>query len=344
MVQIKPQDADRFLSRPDPAVRVVLIHGSDTGLVSERAAQFVKTVLGKSDDPFALVRLDSSEIAADPGRLADEANTIALFGGTRAIWVRVGGNRPIQSAVEAVLAAPPQDAWIVLEAGDIKKGVGLRKLCENSRAAAAIACYADNDAALDRLIDGEVQAAGLTIDNDARALLRSLLGADRLSSRSEVAKLCLYARGERTIDLAAVRAIVGDAGASATDEAVDAMALGDARELDLSFRRLLASGTAAFVIAAAGMRHFQMLHRIAGAIENGATTQAAIDGAAGGIFFQRKGKLEQQVRLWTPDRLTAALERLDRAILDSRLKAAIADSVVGQAMLGIATLARQQRR
>ncbi|MCX5494800.1 DNA polymerase III subunit delta [Kaistia dalseonensis] len=344
MVQIKPQDADRFLSRPNPDVRVVLIHGSDTGLVSERAAQFVKTVLGKGDDPFALVRLDSAEIAADPGRLADEANTIALFGGTRAIWVRLGGNRPIQAAVEAVLAAPPQDAWVVIEAGDLKKGTGLRKVCENARGAAAIACYADNDMALDRLIDGEVQAAGLTIEPDARNLLRGLLGSDRLASRSEIAKLCLYARGERSIDIAAVRAIVGDAGASATDEAVDAMALGDVKELDVSFRRLVASGTAAFVIAAAALRHFQMLHRIAAAIDNGATSQAAIDGASGGLFFQRKAKLEQQVRLWTLDRLTAALDRLDRAILDSRLKAAIADSVIAQALLGIATLARQPRR
>ncbi|WP_018182195.1 DNA polymerase III subunit delta [Kaistia granuli] len=343
MVQIKPQDADRFLSRPDPGIRVVLIHGSDTGLISERAAGFAKTILGQNDDPFALVRLDSSEIAGDPGRLADEANTIALFGGTRAIWVKVAGNRPIQAAVEAVLAAPPQDAWIVLEAGDIKKGVGLRKLCENARGAAAIACYADNEAALDRLIDSELKEANLGIDPDARALLRSLLGADRLASRSEVAKLCLYALGTRSIDIDSVRAVVGDAGASATDEAVDAAALGDAAGLDRAFRRILGSGTAAFVVANAALRHFQLLHRIKAAAEDGMPQSAAIERYAGGIFFQRKGKLEQQLRIWSADRLLTALDRLDGAIFDSRLKASIADEVIGQALLAVAMLARARR-
>lgn len=343
MVQIKPQDADRFLSKPDPGIRVVLLHGSDTGLISERAAAFAKTVLGKSDDPFALVRLDSAEIASDTGRLADEANTIALFGGTRAIWVKVAGNRPIQAAVEAVLANPPQDAWVILEAGDIKKGVGLRKVCENARGAAAIACYADNDAALDRLIDSELQLAGLRMEPEARQMLRGLLGADRLASRSEVAKLCLYALGQGSIDADAVRAVVGDAGASATDEAVDAAALGDATGLDKAFRRILGSGTAAFVVANAALRHFQLLHRIRAAADEGMPQSTAIERYAGGIFFQRKGKLEQQLRSWSTDRLQQALERLDRAILDSRLKASIADEVIGQALLAIAMMARARR-
>lgn len=343
MVQIKPQDADRFLSRPDPGIRVVLIHGSDTGLISERSAGFARTILGKNEDPFALVRLDSAEIAADPGRLADEANTIALFGGTRAIWVRISGNRPIQTAVEAVLKAPPQDAWIVLEAGDIKKGVGLRKLCENARNAAAIACYADTDAALDRLIDGELKEAGLGIEPDARALLRSLLGADRLASRSEVGKLALYALGGQSVTIDDVRAVVGDAGASATDEAVDAAALGDAAGFDKAFRRILGSGTAAFVVANAALRHFQLLHRIRAAADGGMPLPGAIERYAAGIFFQRKGKLEQQLRVWSTERLMQALERLDGAILDSRLKANIADEAIGQALLSVSMMARARR-
>jgi DNA polymerase-3 subunit delta len=343
MVQIKPQDADRFLSRPDPGIRVVLIHGSDTGLISERAAGFAKTVLGKNEDPFALVRLDSSEIAADPGRLADEANTIALFGGTRAIWVRVAGNRPIQAAVEAVLKAPPQDAWVILEAGDIKKGVGLRKTCENARNAAAVPCYADTDASLDRLIETELSSVGLAIEPDARALLRSLLGADRLASRSEVAKLALYALGERSVTVDDVRAVVGDAGNSATDEAVDAAALGDATGFDKAFRRILGSGTAAFVVANAAMRHFHLLHRIRSASDGGMPLPTAIERYAGGIFFQRKGKLDQQLRAWTSDRLLTALERLDAAILDSRLKANIGDEAIGQALLSVAMMARVRR-
>ncbi|HWJ72727.1 MAG TPA: DNA polymerase III subunit delta [Kaistia sp.] len=344
MVQIKPQDAERFLRKPDPAIRVVLIYGNDVGLVSERVAGFAATIIGGSNDPFALIRLDSSEIAADPGRLADEAGTIGLFGGDRAIRVRVAGNRPIQAAVEAVLANPPRDAWIILEAGDIKKGTGLRKLCEAARGAAAIACYADGAAMLDGLIDSEMATAGLAIDDDARELLRGLLGADRLASRSEVQKLTLYATGLGRVDVEAVKAIVGDASATAVDEAVDAMAGGDVAILDRSFRRLIASGTPAFVVAAAGLRQLQLLHRILAAVEEGAPAESAIESAAGYIFPQRKAKLGQQVRLWTADRLFMVAERVERAIFESRIKPALGDAIVEKALTGVALSARARRR
>jgi DNA polymerase III subunit delta len=342
MVAVRPQDADRFLSRPDPAIRVVLIYGSDDGLVSERAAAFARSVLTGSDEAFGLVKLDSSEIAADPGRLADEAHTIPLFGGMRAIRVRIAGNRPIQAAVEAVLTTPPKDSWIVLEAGDIRKGTGLRKLCEGAAGAAAIACYADEGAALDRLIDGELSA--FRLDPEARALLRSLLGSDRLASRSELSKLALFARGQSGIGMEDIRAVIGDGGRFAADDAVDAATAGDTTSLDRNFRRILASGTPAFVVAAAALRHFQLLHRIRAAIEAGEPAQSAIDRASGGIFYQRKAKLEQASRLWTAERAFAALERIDGAILESRLKAAIGDQIIGQALLSVATMARQMRR
>ena len=343
-MQIKPQDAERFLKKPDPAIRVILVYGTDVGLVSERAAAFAATVTAGSPDPFALVRLESSEIAADPGRLADEAGTIGLFGGARAIRVRVAGNRPIQAAVEAVLARPPSDAWIILEGGDIKKGTGLRKLCEGARGAAAIACYADGAAMLDSLIDSELGPAGLSIDSEARMLLRSLLGADRLSSRSEIQKLALYAMGSGSIGVSDVTAIVGDSSAAAVDEAVDAMAGGEVAILDRSFRRLVSSGTPAFVVASAALRQIQLLHRIVAAVEEGASAEGAIERVAGYIFPQRKAKLGQQVRLWTADRLLSVAERVERAIFESRIKPALGDVIVEKALAGVALSARARRR
>lgn len=144
----------------------------------------------------------------------------------------------------------------------------------------------------------------------------------------------MRAAGRRS-SVADIRAVIGDGGGFAADEAVDAAATGDAETFDRHFRRILASGTPAFVVASSALRHFQMLHKIRSAIEAGAPQQSAID-MAGGVFFQRKAKLEQAVRLWSAEPLLAALERLDRAILDSRLKAAIGEEIIGQALLSIA--------
>ena len=161
LVQIKPADADRFLATPDPAIRVVLIYGNDEGLVAERAERFATAVVGKADDPFAHVRLESAAIADDPGRLADEANAVPLFGGQRAITVRLSGNAsdPAGRRSRACRAAGRfLDRHRRRRAA---QGPPLRRLCENSKAAAAIACYADGDRDLDRIIDEETRSGGL---------------------------------------------------------------------------------------------------------------------------------------------------------------------------------------
>jgi DNA polymerase-3 subunit delta len=341
VVQIKPADADRFVSRPDPAIRVVLIYGSDEGLVAERAERFSRAVLGPAPDPLGLVRIESAAIAEDPPRLADEANAVPLFGGQRVILVRLAGNRPIQSAVEAVLAAPPLDSWVVITAGEQRKGSGLRRICENGKGAAAIACYTDGDRDLDRIIDEETRNAGLTISPDARAALRGLIGSDRLISRSEIGKLCLYAADAGAITIDDVRAVIGDAAAFAMDEAVDAAANGDAAALDRSYRRLLASGTPGAVIAGAAQRHFNFLQKARADFQAGTSPEEIV--RRSGIFYQRQTGMARQIGAWSEASIERALARLDQAMLDSRLHRGIEDKIVGQALQFVAHAAGSRR-
>jgi len=342
MVAIKPADADRFLSKPDPRRRVVLVHGNDQGLVAERAQRFARAVAG--DDPLAHVRLDMDTVAADPGRLVDEANAVPMFGGERAISLRLSGNRSIEPALKALLAAPPADSWVVITAGELRKSSPLRRLCESDDGAAVIACYADADRDLDRIIDEETGAAGLAIAADARVALKSLIGADRLVSRSEVGKVCLYAAGNDAITVADVRAVVGDAAAFAVDETVDAMALGDAAGLDRGYRRLLASGTPGFVVAGAALRHFNFLEKARAAYDDGTPTKALTERARPPIFFQRQPAVARQIPLWSRPRIERAFAILDRAMIDSRLHGAIADDVIGEAFHLVAAIAAIARR
>jgi len=344
MVVIKPADADRFLATPDPARRVLLIYGGDQGLVSERAERFARAVAGDGGDPLSHVRLDIDAIADDPGSLADEANAVPLFGGQRVISIRLAGNRSIEPAIATILSAPPVDSWVVVTAGELRPSAPMRRLCEADQAAAAIPCYADADRDLDRLIDEETRAAGLTIAADARVALKSLIGGDRLVSRSEVAKLCLYAAGNDTIAVDDVGAVIGDASAFAVDETVDMMALGDSAELDRGYRRLIASGTPGFVVAGAALRHFNFLEKARAACDAGATAKSLVERARPPIFFRRQADVARQLGLWSLSRVARALAILDQAMIDSRLHGAIADEVIGQALQLVAALAASTRR
>ncbi len=131
-------------------------------------------------------------------------------------------------ALEPLLATPPQDAYVVVTAGELRKTAPLRKLFDagEERRRDRLLCRRRAGPRPDHRPGGE--AAGLAIADDARAALKELIGGDRMASRSEIAKLCLYAAGTGEITVDDVRAVVGDASAFAVDEAVDAAALGDA--------------------------------------------------------------------------------------------------------------------
>ena len=196
MVAVKASDVDTYLARPDRAAPVVLVFGPDAGLVSERVNAVIAASVDDPADPFSLVRLDGEDLSAQPARLVEEAQTIPLFGGRRAVWVKAG-SRNIAPAVEELLALPACECRVVIEAGDLRRNAPLRALCERAKNAAALPCYADGERELGRLVDSEMRAAGLTLAPDARALLIPLLGGDRAASRSELRKLVLYAAGKR---------------------------------------------------------------------------------------------------------------------------------------------------
>src|SRR5271166_6619707 len=129
MTAVKAADVDGFIARPDQARPVVLVFGPDAGLVSERVNALVKASVDDPNDPFSLVRLEGEEVSTDPGRMVEEAQTIPLFGGRRAVWVKAG-SRNIAPAVEALLGdalfgASPT-CRVVIEAGDLRRNAPLR--------------------------------------------------------------------------------------------------------------------------------------------------------------------------------------------------------------------------
>src|SRR5690348_10447250 len=175
MVALRGKDVDSFLARPDPGRPIVLLYGPDAGLVRERADALMASAVDDPNDPFSLVRLDGDELAAEPSRLVDEAMTVPLFGGRRAIRVKAG-SRSFASGVETLTDSPIKDCRIVIEAGELRPEAPLRKVCERAKNAVAIACYPDTERDLAKLIDDELRLSNLKIAQDARATLMSLLG------------------------------------------------------------------------------------------------------------------------------------------------------------------------
>ncbi|KGF69901.1 DNA polymerase III subunit delta [Hoeflea sp. BAL378] len=342
MAQIKTHEFSAFVRREGTPYRIVLVYGPDRGLVSERAAQVAaKTGVDLKDD-FAVLRLEASDLSGDPGRLADEFGAISLFGGDRLVWVRNAGNeRGLIEGITAIADTDPGSSHLIIEAGDLKKGSGLRKIVENSKTALAIPCYADDARGIQALIDEELGTAGLAIQADARQRLSQLLGGDRLASRNELRKLALYCHGTGRITDEDVIEAMGDVAALSVDDAVDAVFSGDAAALEAALERILASKTSVFLVLRGCIVLFEQLDAMRSLVENHNRQPAqAITEKGRGIHFKRKPIVERALRHWRLEAINREMRRLSDAVLETRRRPQLEAAIARQALLRACLLSR----
>jgi DNA polymerase-3 subunit delta len=346
MAEIKSHEFDRFVERGSETYRIFVIYGPDRGLVSERASLIVKKSGVAQDDPFAMLKMDVSDLQSDPGRLLDEVNSLGLFGGDKLVWLRGASNEKALLDALGILASGPAPAnLLVIEAGDLKKGSGLRKLAEPSRSIAVIPCYADDARALNALIDGELAQDGLAISPAARRNLLELLGGDRIASRNEVRKLALYCRGKGTIEEEDVSAIIGDASSVSTDEAVDAILTGNLPALRHSMQKVSTSKTPIFLVLQSCLKQFQLMDLMRAEMDEKNLQVGQVMMTLGRhIHFKRKPLIEKALRSWSASGLQRETERLQVAILHSRQKQSLEESIAFQTLMVIAIQSARSQR
>jgi DNA polymerase-3 subunit delta len=331
MTAVRSGEAERFIARPPADVCFVLVFGPDAGLVAERVRAVVARAVADPKDPFQLLRLSGDDLAADPLRLADEANTIPMFGGRRAIWIEARG-KGFLPAFDPLLAAPPVDCTIVVEAGALKRDAPLRRFFEQEKRAAAIECMPDSAKDVAVLVERELAAASLSIAPAARTYLMSLLGQDRLATRGEIEKLVTYAHGAGEVTLEDVETIVADASMLALDRAIDGAFEGNYAAVEHTAERAFAEGGDANMLLAMALRHATTLHR------------ARLDMEAGQVsagFGYRRGKtMETHLRQWTAARLHRAMAGLAEAVQRVRREPRLAEATAVRALWSVALAAR----
>jgi DNA polymerase-3 subunit delta len=315
MTAVKAGEVEATLRRLDPRLLVLLFYGPDAGLVAERAKAAAESAVADASDPFQLVQIDGETLISDPARLADEAATVGLFGGKRAVRVK-STPRNLGPAVERVLGLPTSDALVVIEAGELQKSSPLRVLCERSPRALALPCYADEGRQLGSLVDDAVKTAGLTIARDARAALLTSLGGDRLATRSELDKLILYAQG-RQITVEDIDAVVSDVSSRTLDGVIDTAFSGARTALDEAFARIQAEGVHPSVLLGAALRHAVVLLGHRSEVEAGRSIESIVQSWRA-LHFRRRDAVMLQLRRWTVDRLLVVIGGLQQAVLETR--------------------------
>ncbi len=335
MATLKPREIDAFIARPDPSYPVIMLYGPDSGLVSERANKISENTGIDLSDPFNLIKLSADEATADPIRITDEANTISMFGSKRLIRISGRTQRDMMKCLKPVLETPPDDALIVIEAGDLAKSSGLRRNLEKHQSAICIPCYQDNDAALDRLISEEITDKGLSIDSQTRKELVALLGSNRLLSRNELQKLALYCENNGRVTAEDLSAVVGDSSNLMINELIDCVGTGNTALLQNLMPKAIEAGNAPDIVLLSTLKYFQQLQAMRHQMDKGSNPASIVAAARPPVHFSRKNKVISALSIWPVANLSRALARLDQTMLECRKNALASASIAGTTLLAL---------
>lgn len=340
MVALSSREADRYCASPPEGMRLFLVYGNDPGGVTERARQIERVAVLRGGGGVS--RFGSDEISSDPARIADEAFSAQLFGGEPVIALRVlDGRHNVIGALQPVLDNPPQSAWIIVEAGELKKDSPLLRAFSASAAAVAMPTYHLEGRELLSFIQNAASEAGMVVDPAALDILTEQLGGDRMAARVELDKLFLYVGEGAPVLAEAVEAIVGNTGEVRTDYIIDSALLGDAEALETGLDRMRAEGGSAVSLASQMLRHLIQLWTMRIAVEAGSSLSSALERARPPIFPRRREVVEAALRKWPAADLAEARQSFNAAVLSTRLQPNLENAVVSQALHALSGQARR---
>ena len=298
--------ANGQLPRPRPDIRLYLFHGADDAGAAELARRLIAAM------PEAeRIDLDGATLKREPGRLADEAASLSLFGDVRLIRAAPIGEESVE-AVMLLLAADRAGSPVVAVAPGVKTAGKLITLANGDPRALTIACYPPSAADLDKAVQTLMAESGL---RPAPGLGRRLIEAgarDRAVIAREIEKLVLYldAAPDRPRDASMqdFDAIGADNGEAALSGAADALVDAKPGELGVALAQLDAGSASPIPWLRGLQRRLVTLGDMRAAIDRGEPAAAVMK--RNRVHFSQTGRTEHDLRRWSPARIAAALARV----------------------------------
>lgn len=335
---------ESFLRKKPADCRALLFYGPDEGMNRMRAKKIIEGVLGEKPDPFALVELQASEIAADPARILDEVQTLPMGGKQKIVYIRQAGDGTAQALIPAIDACP-DFSLILIEAGELPPKSALRQLIEGIETrAAAIPAYDDEGRGLAEFVATSFREAGVSLNEEARRLLLSLLSSNRMVNKQELDKLLLYVSPQKSASEEDVALCLVSQANVDLDDVVYAAFSGNAKPIGDGLRALWSEGSSPVMVLRAASRHAIRLHLVKTMVALGAGLEETVKYLRPPIFFKKVDAFKQQLRLWDGNSLLRAITRLMEAEIQSKTTGLPGEEIAGQTLLAIALQSMQLGR
>jgi DNA polymerase-3 subunit delta len=303
------------VDKPNPATRLYLFHGPDESGAAELAERLARA-LGPEVER---VDLDMKALREQPGRLADEAASMSLFGGVR--YVRITGVEEGAGEAVALLLGAEQAGNPVIAIGPGLKASGkLVKSAIAAPAALTFACYVPEGIDAARLATTVAREHGLRLTGDVPQRMAAATGGDRAILTREIEKLALFLDAApdrpRDADGAALDAIGADLGDTELFHAIEAVLDGRVAEVGTELAQL-GDGTAIPLLRQLA-RRLMTLAELRGDMDKGASIDEVLEKHR--VFFREKAATGRALRRWNASQIARAIDRVrqtERALMHS---------------------------
>ena len=340
MIFKEPQ-IEKFLKSPSTDIRIVLIYGTNEGLIAQYRSKFIKAVCPDEFDPFCVAYMDMEKITEDKASLLAEYNAQSLMGSRRVIVVKNADN-DIYPLLSQILESN-SDSLLVISSVSLKKKSALVSFAEESEGVAAVSCYDDDEKSVVSTIRQFLINEGYTITPAGLQLLCSRLSNDRKTNDEELQKLITFVGNKRDISENDVVKIVGDLSSLNLDDLTFFAASGETGKALAAYEKIIKEGSEPVSVIRNIYYHFNRLLFCKSYMEQGASPSTAITKLRPPLMFYRKDSFESQLRFWKSEKIFDVLELLYKAERDCKTTNMPAEQIVSYAVMQISSAAKRQR-
>ena len=277
-------------------INAVLIYGPDAGLVDELCDKAIEKLEIEKDN---LLVLDANELRDKQDAVFAESCSPSMFGGRKAVIISGAGDSDTK-IISDLVTSTSLCATVIVTAGDLRPA-SLRKLFEDGKNIATIACYSDDTKTLEALIRKELSAASgiRQITPDAMSYMLSHMGGDRGITRSFLQKIAIYVSEKHVVDLEDVEKCLPDTSASSADDYMYSLTAGHINQTMVALDRLLYAGADANMLVRMLYNHFSRL------------LIAVVDGQLPKLFWKVADKFNMAVKIWPESEIVNVLSKLN---------------------------------
>jgi DNA polymerase-3 subunit delta len=303
------------VDKPNPSTRLYLFHGPDEAGAADLAERLARALGPEAER----VDLDMKALREQPGRLADEAASLSLFGGVRYIRL-LGAEEGAAEAFALLLAAERAGNPVVAIGPGLKASGKLAKMVIAAPAGLAHGCYVPEGLEATKLAANVAREHGLRVTGDVPQRLAQACGGDRAILAREIEKLALYLDAApdrpRDADAAALDAIGADLGDTDLAEVIGAVLDGRVADVGVELARL-GDGIGVPLMRQLSKRLVSMAEmRID--MDKGLSVKEVLEKHR--VFFREHDSTGRALRRWNAVQIARAVDRVretERAIMRS---------------------------